>query len=336
VSRCMSYSFKHLRAQACADSESPDGEDVCPSSVGCRDRGQELKTRMLMTCKYEDKPSHITAHSRHMSRNRASSWRVVELFGQNAGIVSGADFRSICQALRVPGPDQRSCSVFQSSVTTQRVPLVVRRKPVGGCGLLIVSPANPTPLVALYRIVPSGAFQLYLKVAWYNPFGSIKDRTAAHLLRGMAERGEFGGKGLVEPSSGNTGIALAALAALMGKKLVVTIPDGVPGEKKLLLRMLGAEMWATPDDLCPVSRSPATRPAKWESLEMAPHTWIDEEIWDILRECICDALGVESEDVTCDARMVEDLGMEQRAVSADQIQWPPLGYNRPLGFLANW
>jgi len=68
----------------------------------------------------------------------------------------------------------------------------------------------------------------------------------------MRRRGELEGKALVEPSSGNTGIALAALAALMDIPLTVTIPDGVPEEKKLLLRMLGAEVWATPDDLCPI------------------------------------------------------------------------------------
>ena len=118
---------------------------------------------------------------------------------------------------------------------------------------LIANPANPTPLVALKRISPQSKFQLFLKLEWYNPFGSIKDRTAYYLLRGMQERGELEGKDLVEPTSGNTGIALAALAALMGKRLTVTIPDGVPEEKKLLLRMLGAEVWATPDDLCPVN-----------------------------------------------------------------------------------
>ncbi len=118
---------------------------------------------------------------------------------------------------------------------------------------LIANPANPTPLVELKHIVPPGEFQLYLKLEWYNPFGSIKDRTAYYLLKGMAERGELDGKELVEPTSGNTGIALAALAALLGKRLTVTIPDGVPEEKKLLLRMLGAEVWATPDDLCPVN-----------------------------------------------------------------------------------
>ena len=118
---------------------------------------------------------------------------------------------------------------------------------------LIASPANPTPLVRLTRVVPPGEFQLYAKLEWFNPFGSIKDRTAFYLLKGMAERGELDGKNLVEPSSGNTGIALAALAALLRKKLVVTIPDGVPEEKKIILRMLGAEVWATPDDLCPVN-----------------------------------------------------------------------------------
>ena len=118
---------------------------------------------------------------------------------------------------------------------------------------LIANPANPTPLVRLTRVVPPGGFQLYVKLEWFNPFGSIKDRTAYFLLKGMAERGELDGKNLVEPSSGNTGIALAAMAAPYAKKLVVTIPDGVPEEKKLILRMLGAEVWATPDDLCPVN-----------------------------------------------------------------------------------
>ncbi len=118
---------------------------------------------------------------------------------------------------------------------------------------LIGNPANPTPMVRVNRLVESKAFELYLKLEWFNPFGSIKDRTAYYLLQGMAERGELEGKELVEPTSGNTGIALASLAALMGKKITVTIPDGVPEEKKILLRMLGAEVWPTPDDLCPIN-----------------------------------------------------------------------------------
>ena len=118
---------------------------------------------------------------------------------------------------------------------------------------LLPDASNPTPLVRLNRVLAPGPFSMFLKLEWLNPFGSIKDRTAAYLLEGMRKRGELDGKDLVEASSGNTGIALAALAALEGRRLVVTIPDGVPEEKKVILRMLGAEVWPTPDDLCPVN-----------------------------------------------------------------------------------
>ena len=118
---------------------------------------------------------------------------------------------------------------------------------------LIASPENPTPLVRLNRVGPAAPSQLFLKLEWFNPFGSIKDRTADYLLKGLQARGQLDGKAIVEPSSGNTGIALAALAALLGKKITITIPDGVPDEKKILIRMLGAEVWATPDDLCPIN-----------------------------------------------------------------------------------
>jgi cysteine synthase len=109
---------------------------------------------------------------------------------------------------------------------------------------------QPTPLVRLNRIAPG--LDIYLKLEWLNPFGSIKDRAASYLLEGLASRGSLHGKQLVEASSGNTAIALAALAALEGLPITITIPDGVPQEKKVLLRMLGAEVWETPDDLCPV------------------------------------------------------------------------------------
>ena len=117
---------------------------------------------------------------------------------------------------------------------------------------LIADRSNPTPLLRLGRVVPEDSLTIYLKLEWFNPFGSIKDRTALYLLKSMEERGELEGKKLVEPTSGNTGIAMAALVALMEKEIAVTIPDGIPEEKKVLLRMLGAEVWPTPDDLCPV------------------------------------------------------------------------------------
>jgi len=124
------------------------------------------------------------------------------------------------------------------------------RRRYGGVRELIAGLRNPTPLVRLNRV--AGGVDAYLKLEWMNPFGSIKDRTAHYLLEGLRRRGELDGRELVEATSGNTGIALAALAALEGIPLTVTIPSGVPQEKLVLLRMLGATVMATPDDLCPV------------------------------------------------------------------------------------
>lgn len=117
---------------------------------------------------------------------------------------------------------------------------------------LLPSVAEPTPLVRVRSGAAPATFPFYLKLEWFSPFGSIKDRTAAYLLAGLEARGELDGRDLVEASSGNTAIALAALAARRGIKLTVTIPDGIPEEKKVILRMLGAEVWETPDELCPV------------------------------------------------------------------------------------
>jgi cysteine synthase A/cysteine synthase B len=117
---------------------------------------------------------------------------------------------------------------------------------------LLPNADNPTPLVRINQLPTPADLELFLKLEWLNPFGSVKDRAAAYLLAGMAERGDLAGRDIVEASSGNTAIALAALSALSGNKLTVTIPSGVPEEKKIMLRMLGAEVWETPDDLCPV------------------------------------------------------------------------------------
>ena len=73
---------------------------------------------------------------------------------------------------------------------------------------LIASPQNPTPLVRLNRINSSKDFPIYLKLERYNPFGSVKDRIAYEMLKAL----EIGGKTVVEPSSGNTGIALTCVA----------------------------------------------------------------------------------------------------------------------------
>jgi len=115
---------------------------------------------------------------------------------------------------------------------------------------LIANPDNPTPMVRVSnRYNPEPDFDIFVKLEAFNPFGSIKDRTALYLLRGtqLAE-----GQVLAEPTAGNTGIALAALANAQSSPIALAVPDGTPDEKKVLLRFLGAELLEVEDEMCPL------------------------------------------------------------------------------------
>ena len=113
---------------------------------------------------------------------------------------------------------------------------------------LIASPENPTPLVRLNRINPNKDFQIYLKLERYNPFGSVKDRIVCEMLKAL----EIGNKTVVEPSSGNTGIALACVANALGISVEIAVPERIPDEKKVMLRFLGAKVTEVDDKLCPL------------------------------------------------------------------------------------
>lgn len=113
---------------------------------------------------------------------------------------------------------------------------------------LIASPENPTPLVRLNKINPSKDFQIYLKLERYNPFGSIKDRIILEMLKAL----EIGDRTVVEPSSGNTGIALACVANALGIPVEIAIPEKTPEEKKIILRFLGAKVIEADDKLRPL------------------------------------------------------------------------------------
>jgi cysteine synthase B len=117
---------------------------------------------------------------------------------------------------------------------------------------LFPGPENPTPLVRLRRLNPAASYTLYAKLEWLNPFGSVKDRAAGALVRDLEQKGLLGnGRGLVEPTSGNTGISLAAIAASRGYGMRAVVPNRVPLEKKVLLKICGAELDVITDDLCP-------------------------------------------------------------------------------------
>lgn len=113
---------------------------------------------------------------------------------------------------------------------------------------MIASTENPTPLVRTNRINPNKAFPIYLKLERYNPFGSVKDRIAAEMLKALP----VGDRTLVEPSSGNTGIALTCVANALGIPVEIVVPERIPEEKKIMLRFLGAKLTEADDALCPL------------------------------------------------------------------------------------
>lgn len=122
---------------------------------------------------------------------------------------------------------------------------------------LIPGPENPTPMVRIgERFNPHANFELLVKLEGMNPFGSIKDRTAHFMLQGLQLDEQ---QSLVEPSAGNTGIALAALANAQGTPIEIAVPEGVPEEKKAQLRFLGAEVIEVEDELCPIYPSEGAR-----------------------------------------------------------------------------
>ena len=118
---------------------------------------------------------------------------------------------------------------------------------------LLPNEENPSPMVRLGAMSPRpDDFPLFAKLEWMNPFGSVKDRAAYFLLRQLEEEGKLSAeRGLVEPTSGNTGISLAALASLKGYLSLTIVPNRVPVEKKVLLKIAGADLEVVSDALCP-------------------------------------------------------------------------------------
>ena len=95
--------------------------------------------------------------------------------------------------------------------------------------------------------------KFYAKLEWYNPFGSVKDRAAYWMIKDAEKKGSLvkDKSIIIEPTSGNTGIALAGIASSMGYKVEIVIPEKVSAETKRILRNLGAILHETSDDLCP-------------------------------------------------------------------------------------
>ena len=116
-------------------------------------------------------------------------------------------------------------------------------RPCGGRFGNIVESIGNTPLVELPRLSPNPDVRIYAKLEGHNPTGSVKDRVAKSMIEAAEAEGAIEpGQTILEPTSGNTGIALAMICSRKGYKLKVVMPDNVTAERAQLLTMYGAEI----------------------------------------------------------------------------------------------
>ncbi|MBI3045042.1 MAG: cysteine synthase CysM [Betaproteobacteria bacterium] len=121
-------------------------------------------------------------------------------------------------------------------------------RPVAGYSTLEDFVGN-TPLVRLKRLPGRSGNTLLLKLEGNNPAGSVKDRPAFSMIRRAQERGDIKpGDTLIEPTSGNTGIALAMCAAMMGYRMILVMPEHLSVERRQTMAAFGAEIVLTPKE----------------------------------------------------------------------------------------
>ncbi|MGQ0792985.1 MAG: cysteine synthase A [Deltaproteobacteria bacterium] len=114
----------------------------------------------------------------------------------------------------------------------------------------ILDLVGATPLVRLRKVVPEGAAAVWAKLENLNPGGSIKERICLKMIEDAERAGLIHPSRniIVEPTSGNTGIGLALVCSVKGYKLILTMPDDMSLERRLLLKAYGAELALTPAD----------------------------------------------------------------------------------------
>jgi len=201
---------------------------------------EELEVTVLVVVSFELPPQAAIASASAASAT-ASSART----GLRAGMDAGNDLS--LRRLRMTGPcagARVAVSRYVGGVTAEGQ----ARHPVARIARSASEVIGRTPLVELERLTEGLQARVAVKLEALNPGGSVKDRIGVAMLdaaeaEGLIERGR---STIVEPTSGNTGIALALVCAARDYRLVLTLPEGMTRERTSLLRLYGAEVHETP------------------------------------------------------------------------------------------
>jgi cysteine synthase A len=138
----------------------------------------------------------------------------------------------------------------------------------------IIETVGRTPLVKLNNVTAGLEATIALKCEFFNPLGSVKDRIGAAMIEAAEHAGILNAQSvIIEPTSGNTGIALAFVCAAKGYKLILTMPETMSTERRTLLAMLGAQLVLTPG-----AEGMKGAIARAEELvKTTPHAWMPQQ-----------------------------------------------------------
>ncbi len=139
----------------------------------------------------------------------------------------------------------------------------------------VLNLVGDTPVIKLNKVVPKGAATVWAKLEILNPAGSVKDRICLSMIEAAEKEGKItpGKSIIVEPTSGNTGIGLAIVCAVKGYRLILTMPDDMSIERRLLLAAYGAELILTPAE---EKMEGAVRKAE-EIVQENPNTFVPQQ-----------------------------------------------------------